>query len=347
MVWRTVCAIWIVCSPTGVLAQTLSPEDSDQAMEAAYLAGMNAYHGLELERALSKLAEALELAQQPQVPRQRRARIRLSLGIVVATGVGDRQTAFGHFVGALCSDPDIEHEAELATPDVIELLQSARGEAERIGCIPDEQELEESKRPWIDPEVAPFLRKKKPPVKPIADALVVSPFFQVGMALGLAMLSDGMPADRPPQGLTTVDGGGCCIDLAEAGVVAHEAARFVLGLRVGPDLSVATLLRVQFHAGNGQLAGLLVGGRLEYELWRPGKLGPSVSLFGGATAGQIQVRAPRTDAYVLSGTGGVHLGTGLRYVADEHVALVFSPELDVQFPIALLNVDFTLALEVR
>ena len=71
--------------------------------------------------------------------------------------------------------------------------------------------------------VAPVLRKKRPPPTPTPEGRNVSPFAQVGMALGLAMVSDGRRADRPPQGLTTSDEGACCLDLRQGGVVAHQA----------------------------------------------------------------------------------------------------------------------------
>ena len=75
-----------------------------------------------------------------------------------------------------------------------------------------------------------------------------------------------------------------------------------------------------------------------------------VSVFAGGTFGQIQAQPPasgNTDGapYVKSGLQGAHVGSNVRYRFIKNFGLVFSPEIDVQFPSFLLNVDLTVLAE--
>lgn len=342
--WTRLWVMWVCLVARGAAAQSEETLDAEASIDAAHAEAMEAYQQLDLERALERLGSALELAEREGTPAAQRARLHVSLGVVLAAGVGDRRGAYDQFMQALCLDHGAELDPLLATPDVVGLFESAHIQAGQR-CATEDAAATPRRKGW-DPELPPVLKPKPPPAA-ADDGTPVSPFLRVGMALGLALVRDGMPADRPPHGLAPGDEAACCLELAREGVVAHEAARLALGLRIDESFALAALLRVQLRAGHGDLAGILLGGRVEQRLWRASPTGPSVSLFGGATAGQIQVEAPETGAYAISGTAGVHLGTALRYPAGEHLALVLAPELDLQFPTTMLNTDLTLSLELR
>jgi len=71
-----------------------------------------------------------------------------------------------------------------------------------------------------------------------------------------------------------------------------------------------------------------------------------VSGFLGGTVGQIQARPPAAHAtgdepWVKSGLQGAHIGTNIRYRFTNNIGIYMSPELDVQFPEFLWNIDLT------
>ena len=49
--------------------------------------------------------------------------------------------------------------------------------------------------------------------------------------------------------------------------------------------------------------------------------------------------------FVKSGLQGAHVGMALRYRFTPNIGLLFAPEIDVQFPTFLLNIDPTIGLE--
>ena len=79
--------------------------------------------------------------------------------------------------------------------------------------------------------------------------------------------------------------------------------------------------------------------------------GFSLSLFLGASVGQIQVKPPlRTEneeaPFAVSGLMGAHAGASLRYRLHRSFGLFLAPELNLQFPDFLMNIDLTLGPEV-
>lgn len=139
-----------------------------------------------------------------------------------------------------------------------------------------------------------------------------------------------------------------CVRVKSAGFVPGIALRSAVGYFVTETISVAALLRLQFASGNGSLAGMLLGARGEYMLTPPRGKGLMISPFAGLTLGQIQAQ-PSADGntddapYVKSGMMGAHFGTNFRYRFSKHFGVFAAPELDLQFPTFLINVDLTFA----
>ena len=80
----------------------------------------------------------------------------------------------------------------------------------------------------------------------------------------------------------------------------------------------------------------------------PKPKGLMVSAFLGGTFGQIQAQpsaAGNTDdsPWIKSGLQGAHVGMTVRYRVHKNFGLFASPELDLQFPTFLWNIDFTFA----
>jgi hypothetical protein len=138
-----------------------------------------------------------------------------------------------------------------------------------------------------------------------------------------------------------------CVRLKSAGMVPTFALRAAVGHFFTPKISAALLLRLQFSAGEGTLANMLIGARGEYMLTERKSRGLMISAFAGGTFGQIQARPGATgetkdSPFAISGLFGGHVGANFRYRIIENFGFFASPELDVQLPSFLLNLDLTL-----
>lgn len=151
-------------------------------------------------------------------------------------------------------------------------------------------------------------------------------------------------ADAQGEGLLPTS---YCVRVKAPGFVTRPALRFAAGYFVTPELSLAAIGRIQLGAGEGTLAGILLGARGEYLILPSEATGFSLSAFLGATFGQIQAKIASDDAapWTLAGPVGAHIGMNARYRFHEHFGLVLSPEFDMLFPDLLMNIDFTLAAE--
>jgi hypothetical protein len=141
-----------------------------------------------------------------------------------------------------------------------------------------------------------------------------------------------------------------CAKVAAAGLVFSPAMRVTAGYFILPRLSIAGIFRLQFSHGVTALAGMLFGGRIEYMILKPREKGLMVSAFLGGSIGQIQIKAPegpekKVTPYVISGMGGAHAGATVRYRFKRYIGIFASPEVDLQFPDSLFNIDFTLGPE--
>jgi hypothetical protein len=139
-----------------------------------------------------------------------------------------------------------------------------------------------------------------------------------------------------------------CVRVKAPGFVPALAMRMAVGHFITPKIALAALMRLQFVSGKGSLANLLLGARAEYLLTAPKPKGLMISAFAGATVGEIQAKPPapgknKNAPFVKSGLMGVHLGSNIRYRISPNFGLFAAPELDVQLPTLLVNVDLTLA----
>jgi hypothetical protein len=137
-----------------------------------------------------------------------------------------------------------------------------------------------------------------------------------------------------------------CVRVRSAGFVPALALRGALGYFLTDRLSLAAVGRFQFAAGEGTLASILVGVRGEYMLTAPRSKGLMISAFAGGTFGQIQAQPPaegNTEGapFAKSGLMGGHVGANLRYRLHKNLGFFVAPEVDIQLPTFLLNLDLT------
>jgi hypothetical protein len=139
-----------------------------------------------------------------------------------------------------------------------------------------------------------------------------------------------------------------CVRVKNPGFVPNLALRAAIGRFVTDRISVAAILRFQFSAGQGTLSHMLLGARGEYLLSDPKATGLLVSGFAGFTFGEIQAQ-PSADGttkgapYVKSGLMGVHAGANFRYRFSPNFGIYGAPELDLQLPTVLFNLDLVFA----
>ncbi len=139
-----------------------------------------------------------------------------------------------------------------------------------------------------------------------------------------------------------------CVRVKAPGFVPGLALRSALGYFVTPRISLALIMRFQFSAGQGTFSHMLLGARGEYMFTKPKAKGLMVSMYLGGTFGQIQARPHaigNTDAapFIKSGLQGGNLGAAFRYRVHKNFGFYMAPELDLQFPTFLWNIDFTFA----
>jgi hypothetical protein len=142
-----------------------------------------------------------------------------------------------------------------------------------------------------------------------------------------------------------------CARIVSTGLVFSPALRLNAGYFILPRLSIAALFRLQFSHGVTTFAGMLVGARVEYMILKPREKGLMLSAFLGGSFGQIQVKAPLGEGqtaspYIISGLMGAHAGATVRYRFHRMIGAFASPEVDIQFPDSLFNIDLTIGPEV-
>lgn len=165
----------------------------------------------------------------------------------------------------------------------------------------------------------------------------------------MGALSGNCAADGKPSGpgMPVLLPTKYCVRVKSPGFVPALALRAAIGRFVTSNISLAALVRFQFSGGKGTLANMLVGARAEYLFSDPKLKTVLISAFLGGTFGEIQAQPPASRnngaPYVKSGLMGAHVGANFRYRFSDHFGLFASPEIDVQLPTFLLNIDFTLA----
>jgi hypothetical protein len=187
----------------------------------------------------------------------------------------------------------------------------------------------------------------------VPDADSADGFTQSGSGTDYVPLGGSCPADGtvtgPPRNATDMRElfpSRYCVRVKSPGFAPQLALRGALGYFVTQSVSLALITRFQFSAGEGTFAHLLLGARVEYMFTKPKARGLMISGFFGATFGQIQAQ-PSTDhatggePWVKSGLQGVHIGSNIRYRFTNNIGIYLAPELDVQLPTLLWNIDLT------
>jgi hypothetical protein len=137
-----------------------------------------------------------------------------------------------------------------------------------------------------------------------------------------------------------------CVRVNKPGFAQQMMMRANFGYFLTRDFSMALLTRFQFAAGQGSFAHLLLGLRAEYMFTKTKARGLMVSGFLGGTLGQIQAQPAATnptgnEPWIKSGLQGAHIGSNIRYRFTNNIGMYMSPELDMQFPTFLWNIDLT------
>ena len=144
---------------------------------------------------------------------------------------------------------------------------------------------------------------------------------------------------------TTITPSKYCVRVEQPGMVANLALRANVGYFLSDSFALSLPLRFQFNAGTSSFSHMTLGLRGEY-LFSPATSGVGLlgGFFFGATYGQIQVKPPPKDPtrpapFAKSGPIGAHVGVNVRYRFIRNFGVIVSPEVDVQFPGFLLDLD--------
>lgn len=99
-----------------------------EQVRALNLQAVEAYHALEIERAVALLDRALVVAEEGGVGGQELARTHATYGIVCVAGLRDNTRASLHFVKALQADPHVVLDPQITTPEINGLFTRARAQ---------------------------------------------------------------------------------------------------------------------------------------------------------------------------------------------------------------------------
>jgi hypothetical protein len=210
-------------------------------------------------------------------------------------------------------------------------------------------------------------------------------FLDVGVGVGAVYVGEGKTADRaPPQELVdaalaaqmaanspqagkeylAANGWDCNWQMSGASYVANNCKVavnskgfvpvLILNLAVGyyltPKLALALTGRIQLDQGQGTLAGILLGARVEYLLTQPKPKGLHIGPVLGVGLGSIQAKPPTekkaSTPYATSapaGAVGVGINLALRigYRFNRYVGLQILPGITMGLPRFLMALDAT------
>jgi hypothetical protein len=200
-----------------VALPTSAQQSADQVVLDLNHGAMEAYNNMDINKAGSMLEEALRVATEAGVMGPLLAQTNMNLAIVYVGGLGDNDSGVRYFADALCADPSSQLDPLTSTPDIQSVFQVAAQRVQQAGCG----------APPGRPNVGPRAAAQTMPMGPGAgggyqsggDADHELPpgwgttkeddgggkakdfkrgFVQLGFALGMPYVSNGMLADRPP-----------------------------------------------------------------------------------------------------------------------------------------------------
>src|SRR5690554_6190065 len=299
------------------LAQADSAQRAKEAEEA--------YHNLELDKAIDLIDDALRVCGR-DCPPEERGRLFVLRGIFVHGQVNGADEAREDFKRALESDrsaaippmlstPAIEAtfaEAQASLPpkesaSISETTQEpAQADGARLFCSSDDDCLggERCDGSQCVPEDRVEARPR------VWDRV----FLELGYSLTMATAKSNMiaastpplanPGDDPQLDLIPENDSyllpgthGCeagdgeyCVRVSEGLAVFAHGLHLGAGIYITERVGVALRLRYSPGGGQGALSNFLVGARVHYRLTEPQREGFHAAIFGGLMAGQIQVR---------------------------------------------------------
>jgi hypothetical protein len=164
----------------------------------------------------------------------------------------------------------------------------------------------------------------------------------------------GYDCDLVPADGNLIEARECSLAVNTPGFVAVPALHFAAGYYLTPRINVALTGRFQLSRGRGTLAGIGLGGRGEYLLFKPKPTGLRTGVFVGAMLGSVQARpggSGKNGPFATSSNPdgiGVLVQGGLRvnYHFTKNVGLVVTPALVLALPNTLFNVDIAAGLEL-
>lgn len=201
----------------GLATSTVAQQSADQVVQDLNRGAMEAYNGMDIEKAGSMLEEALRVAHDGGVMGPLLAQTNLNLGIVYVGGLSDNDGGVKYFMDAICADPSVQLDPLTSTPDVQSVFQVAGQRVQQMGCPQGGPML----GPGAAAQTMPMQggvpqgyyaaapsgdngEQELPPGWAATDTSEGSAkefargFLQVGLTLGLAHVGPGMLADRKP-----------------------------------------------------------------------------------------------------------------------------------------------------
>jgi hypothetical protein len=209
-------------------------------------------------------------------------------------------------------------------------------------------------------------------------------YFDVGVGMGLAYVSDGMRADSAPtasmltdaatqtggnpammQELLKDEGWDCNVQSANGslsardckvmvgapGFVAMPVINAAIGYYVTPRLGLAGILRYQIGHGEGSI-GLSGGLRADILLSQPSATGFHAGLLAGVLLGSIQAQPPKkptatTDGpYATSGVFGLQAGLRIGYRFTRTFGLHVTPAANMMLGDFMFALDATAGITI-
>jgi hypothetical protein len=138
-----------------------------------------------------------------------------------------------------------------------------------------------------------------------------------------------------------------CVRVAASGFVPSYALRLNVGYFLTESFALSIPVRLQFPFGKGATVGLR--GELAFSEQKEAT-GVPVSWFFGATYGRMFVKPPPKDPnrevpFITSGPVGLHTGINVRIRFLRNFGVVIGPEVSVQLPDFLLNLELPIGVE--
>jgi hypothetical protein len=211
-------------------------------------------------------------------------------------------------------------------------------------------------------------------------------FLDVGGGMGATYVGEGRTADRPPTAALVTEASNyiardqagsylfangydcdlglvmdrltaknCKVAVKSPGLVPIPLLHIALGYYLTPKTALALTGRIQLQSGEGPLAGLAIGARVEYQVTKPAAKGFHTGLLAGAALGTIQARpgteSSRKGPFATSAQQGgvgalVQLGFRLGYRFSRNFGLQATPGVSLGLPMFLASVDVTAGLEL-